>query len=210
MSRLAPARDVHLSLQWQMRAATSDSSLSSQLSSDSSMSSDSSTSSTDSSASFGVSSDFYNDILPPVLIDDTKVPDELVCSICYSAPTDAHIVTKCHQAGHVAKHALTHNAISTAGNTIVGRMWSSIQVKFSNHTAGCNWKGGIADYRKHIESCDCLLIEDFVAMNASLETELRQLKLHKDKEICRLEEKLARSSRRRKRCQRKTRCLRSK
>ena len=101
-------------------------------------------------------------IPPPVPLRLAEVPEDLICSICMSVPTDPTI-TPCQHVfcGQCIYRALNvsnfcpidrepcqiHQLQSLAGCT--RRIWSGLQVKCGNHESGCAWTGGIGDYEGH-------------------------------------------------------------
>lgn len=101
-------------------------------------------------------------IPPPVPLRLAEVPEDLICSICMSVPTDPTI-TPCQ---HVFCGQCIYRALNASNlcpidrepcqihqlQTLAGctrRIWTGIQVKCGNHDSGCGWTGGIGDYEDH-------------------------------------------------------------
>lgn len=103
----------------------------------------------------------------PVVLQSEKVPQDLLCSICMSIPTEPAI-TPCQ---HIFCHSCLTRHLNNQLNCPVDRMecrpetvrkvtdgiifriWSHIQVKCEHHDTGCGWTGDMGDYAKHIDSC---------------------------------------------------------
>eukprot|EP00985_Skeletonema_marinoi_P033561 scaffold41608_cov204-Skeletonema_marinoi.AAC.2 len=98
----------------------------------------------------------------PVALHQENVPDDLICSICMTVPSEP-LITPCD---HLFCRTCIHQALSdrnicpidrrpcTVGRLrqldgILSRIWSGIQVKCGGHDSGCAWRGSIADYSSH-------------------------------------------------------------
>eukprot|EP00985_Skeletonema_marinoi_P027330 scaffold22272_cov85-Skeletonema_marinoi.AAC.1 len=101
----------------------------------------------------------------PVALHQENVPDDLICSICMTVPSEP-LITPCD---HLFCRTCIHQALSdrnicpidrrpcTVGQLrqldgILSRIWSGIQVKCGGHESGCAWRGSIADYSSHVQN----------------------------------------------------------
>ncbi|KAL3786868.1 hypothetical protein HJC23_013789 [Cyclotella cryptica] len=106
---------------------------------------------------------------PPILVDETRVSDELICGICLSIPTDIPVMTPCEHifCRDCLEQAMKLNkccpndrrpisstdVIPLEKGKLLWRMWANIQVKCGNCGVGCPWKGTIVNHKEHTEYC---------------------------------------------------------
>ena len=98
-----------------------------------------------------------------------EIPDDLKCSICLEVPLRPNITPcdhlfcdTCLQRALVTQRSCPNCRSSCEifdtkrlkNGSLLHRIWSSIQVKCSNHEGNCPWRGSIGDYIKHAEECE--------------------------------------------------------
>ena len=128
-------------------------------------------------------------LAPPESLE--KVPEDMICSICFSLPIDP-VLTPCH---HMFCEGCIHEALDGTQqcpldrnpcgqhelNSLEGfarRIWSNIQVKCGNRD-GCAWTGPIGDYATHPCDSRSILRGKVKALgqeNAQLKVELGEAK----------------------------------
>ena len=107
-------------------------------------------------------------MMAPVILRPDQVPEDMVCSICMTLPTEP-VLTPCehmfcrgcinealangNQCCPIDRVALTLNQLKSLQGFVL-RIWSGIQVKCGKHNDGCAWTGSIADYASHLSACD--------------------------------------------------------
>lgn len=105
--------------------------------------------------------------VPPVALSQDNLPEDVVCSICMTLPSDP-VITPCH---HIFCRGCILQALRTTGEHCpidrvpcrsdqiqplqgaIARVWGSIQVKCGCHDNGCAWRGSLGDYAAHNSSC---------------------------------------------------------
>ncbi len=138
---------------------------------------------------------------PPVALREDNVPDDLICSICMTVPTEP-LLTPCD---HLFCRTCIHQALGNQNlcpidrqpcsphqlkqlDGLLSRVWGGIQVKCGCHESGCIWTGSIADYGAHLENCSV-----YSNSNSALRREIARLKEQleeKDEEITSLQTRL--------------------
>ncbi|KAL7479274.1 hypothetical protein ACHAW6_005011 [Cyclotella cf. meneghiniana] len=112
----------------------------------------------------------------PILDNETRVSDELICGICFSVPYDRPVITPCEHifCGECLEQAMKRNKccpndrcpISTTDvkplekGKLLWRIWANILVRCGNCEVGCRWKGSIAEYKGHAENCPGVILAD--------------------------------------------------
>lgn len=137
----------------------------------------------------------------PVPIDE-PVPNDLICSICMSIPSDVPVITPCHHlfCKDCLQEALSIKELCPVDRckvratqvkdlhegTLPWRLWANTRVKCANHDNGCLWTGGIADFRSHAEMCgrkhnnqnqDSIVLEElrqYKQLNVTLQDTIRK------------------------------------
>jgi len=121
---------------------------------------------------------------PPVALREDNVPDDLICSICMTVPTEP-LLTPCD---HLFCRTCIRQALGNQNlcpidrqpcsphqlrplDGLISRVWGGIQVKCGCHESGCVWTGSIADYSAHLESCSV-----YSNSNSALRREIARLK----------------------------------
>ena len=104
----------------------------------------------------------------PIALRPEEVPDDLICSICYTIPVDP-VLTPCehifcreciNQALNVSRQCPIDREACTTRDLqqptgCLRRIWSNVQVKCGNSGEdGCAWTGAIGDYANHAEQCN--------------------------------------------------------
>ncbi len=103
---------------------------------------------------------------PPVPLNEENIPDDFICSICMTLPTEPW-VTPCdhvfcglcifealyqNEICPIDRQPCTHSTIKRLSG-LSRRVWSGIQVKCGGHENGCAWRGSISDYEAHARNC---------------------------------------------------------
>lgn len=151
-----------------------------------------------------------NENAGPVAIRQEDVPNDLICSICFSIPPEP-VLTPCEhlfcrdclqQALYRAQQCPVDRTEISAEEvrhlregSLLHRLWGGINVKCANHLTGCSWTGPIADYKLHSESCTHRRdhgIQRRIEELREENRELRELEQQHEEEIDRLRTELAR------------------
>ena len=105
---------------------------------------------------------------PPTALRIHEVPIDLKCPICFDVPLRPNITPCQHlfcdvcleqallvnKACPICRFDCTSNQMrSLEPGTLIHRVWSSIEVKCTNHQGSCQWTGSIGDYGNHLEQC---------------------------------------------------------
>ena len=102
----------------------------------------------------------------PVATTPEALPDDFVCSICMNIQLDP-VITSCDHCfcGDCIKQALQASKVCPVCRTpqsdeqikpidgCLKRVYNTIEVRCCNHKDGCLWKGSIADFVAHTETC---------------------------------------------------------
>ena len=101
---------------------------------------------------------------PPVALNPENIPEDLICSICFTLPAEP-VITPCD---HIFCQSCIHEALSRQSvcpidrrpcrvdqlkplEGVAERIWGGIQVKCGSWERGCAWTGCIDFYNRHIE-----------------------------------------------------------
>ena len=124
---------------------------------------------------------------PPTALRIHEVPIDLKCPICFDVPLRPNITPCQHlfcdvcleqallvnKACPICRFDCTSNQMrSLEPGTLIHRVWSSIEVKCTNHQGSCQWTGSIGDYGNHLEQCG----QCFHARLANMVSEIRILR----------------------------------